>query len=632
MSVSAEINTNADQKSHFQAVFSSSYLRNEFRTFLDNIFLQLDSDKFFTLIDDIITPKKTDDKIYLELSNRIGEAKASALKTSYRALQSLSQQKVVLTDQMTELLGKGHKINGLVEIGFPGRFVRPMQRAFDISGRITALHPEEGLTDHIQAGGLRPYQQFIPLNDYEPLHKGQLKSNSVDVVTCFIGLHHVPKDKQKDYIQSIHRVLRPGGAFILRDHDSNEEKMTSLISVVHSVFNAATGVTPKEEKAELRNFQPIKDWYKTLEENGFKRVSGPLIRNNDPTKNSLVRFVKVQLPEDKKLAEVEDSLKTEPDYERKLMQTYLTAPEWRNVEMAQEYAAFLKEGKPFYQFPYFKQIQTFWQVFANSYKAARRQHSFSEVVTSEYMMMNLFIGISTTLEFLGKGMISLPFSWLKGESQTSVQQCISNIMDEYAKFIEHTPFYNFSYFSQIKPLWNAFIHSQTERTFVDFLTVFVGSIEMMARGIVSMPVAGVYNAPQNQESDSIQLLVSDPEDRIQGIKDRIVVKRTFTNSSYKLLEIPRYRPFCDIIQKLSGVVKLVKIAGQELIQVKVSLIKEQKEAILKNLAGCRTLYSYPNYQDSKREYVELEVDVDSLKPVMSALKERGAAIAYVHDF
>lgn len=623
-----------NQTSPYHTVFSSPALRVEFRKFLDNIFLQLDADAFFVLIDDILSYATSDEQVYSELHRRIGEAKPSTLKTTCNILESLRGQKAALIGQMIQQLGKGHPVDGLVEIGFPGRFVRPMQKAFAIQGRITAVHPQEGLSDVVQSGFPRSYDQFIPLNDYEPLDRGKLKSQSVDAVTCFIGLHHIPPEKLQDYIRSIHRVLRPGGSFILRDHDATGDRMHALVSTVHSVFNAATGVTPQEEKEEVRNFLPLAEWYQILEENGFQRASEPLLRSGDPSDNSLVRFVKVETPAEKQLAEIKASLEKEKGYHRDLMQTYLTAPEWRNVEMAQEYAAFLKEGKPFYQFPYFKQIQTFWQVFADSYKAARQQHGFVEVVTSEYMMMNLFIGISSTLEFLSKGLISLPFSWIKGESQTIVQQRMGEMMEEYAQFIEHTPFYNFSYFKQIKPLWEAFMHSQTERTFTDFLTVFTGTLELIARGIISAPVGWVYNAPENQESETIQLLVRDVEDDIEEVDERIKVKKAFGDSGYKLLEIPRYRPFGDIVEKLSASdeISMVKIAGQELIQVKVALESHLKDQILKDLKGCRVLYDYPNGLDPKRKYVELEVDVEVLSKVIPALKARGADIAYVHDF
>lgn len=622
------------QKSHYQTVFSSPALRTEFRKFLENIFLRLDSNKFFSLIDEIMKSAKTDEEIYLSLSKRITEARGSVFKTTYCALLSLFRQKKVLKGQIGELLGKRHPVKGLVEIGFPGRFIRPIQKICDVSGQVTAIHPKETGTDLIQSGFPRPYHKFIPLNEYEPIGREKIKSGSVDLVTCFIGLHHVPPSKLQEYLHSIHRILAPGGSFILRDHNAFGERMIALVSVVHSVFNAATGVTPEDEKEEVRHFLPMQTWERLLEENGFKRVSNPLIREGDPTDNSLVRFVKRATIEEKKLREIENSLEKREGYQRSLMNTYLTASEWRSVEMSRDYASHLKGGNPFYQFSYFKEIQLFWDVFIKSYSAAREQHSFLEVITSEWMMNSLFIGMFSTFEFLCSGMISLPFSWIQGKSDSTVQKQIGNIMDEYAKFIEHTPFYNFPHFKQIKPLWEAFLYSKTERSLTDLLTVITESMHLIGRGILSAPIGWVLNAPQIQESRTIQMLINDPNERVCELDSRIEVKESFPDCSYKRVEVPRYHPFGEIVQKLSNSkgVEIVKIAGQELIQVKVCLESEKKAELLRDLKGCRILYHYPNRQKPKHEYVELEVDVSSLKKVIPTLQKRGVELSYFHDF
>ncbi len=43
--------------------------------------------------------------------------------------------------------------------------------------------------------------------------------NSFDVVTCSMSFHHYPNPEK--FFMSLHRVLRPGGRFILRDMASN---------------------------------------------------------------------------------------------------------------------------------------------------------------------------------------------------------------------------------------------------------------------------------------------------------------------------------------------------------------------------------------------------------------------------
>ncbi|WP_369686141.1 class I SAM-dependent methyltransferase [Photobacterium leiognathi] len=62
--------------------------------------------------------------------------------------------------------------------------------------------------------------------------------NDLDLITCYIGLHHCPPDKLDAYIASICRVLKPDGYFILRDHDAETTQQRTFCSLVHTVFNA----------------------------------------------------------------------------------------------------------------------------------------------------------------------------------------------------------------------------------------------------------------------------------------------------------------------------------------------------------------------------------------------------------
>jgi hypothetical protein len=55
-----------------------------------------------------------------------------------------------------------------------------------------------------------------------------------------------------------------------------------------------------------------------------------------------------------------------PQYIREQYQSFMTGPEWRNVEMAQEFAQFMQNGGSMFRFPYFRQIFDLWKVVYNS--------------------------------------------------------------------------------------------------------------------------------------------------------------------------------------------------------------------------------------------------------------------------
>lgn len=376
--------------------------------FLNNIFMQLDEKKFFLLVDSVLeNPELNDEQIYALLYNRIGEAKPNAVSNLHGTLQALKTLKRDLGDQTAFLVGQ-RTVNGYVEIGYPGRLIRPLKKRLNVKGPFYVITDKEGLSDYIEAGFPRPYDQFIFLNDYAPISESAIPTASVDLVCMYIGLHHAPKEKLDPFIASINRILKPGGMFILMDHDAHTKEVQNLVDVVHSIFNVGTGVKPQINNQEIRDFHSLHYWIDRIQAHGLIHdKQDPLIRQGDSTLNSLIRFDK---PKNETPQEaLAESLRLDPNYHRPQMQTYLTAPEWQNVRAAQRYAAFV-ENEPFYRFPYFSEIGGFWKVYGRSWRAAQQHNSFSDITFSEYNLMNLFVGTTMTLEYGVKGVIAAPFN------------------------------------------------------------------------------------------------------------------------------------------------------------------------------------------------------------------------------
>ncbi len=325
-------------------------------------------------------------------------------------------------------------------------------------------------------------------------------------------------------------------------------------------------------------------------------------------------------------------------YKQKLYQSYMTTPEWRNVEMAEEFSAFLKAENGFYQYPYFKQIRDFWFIFAQSYSTAKRHHSHFQLITSEYMMMNLFIGVFTTVSFTAKGLLSLFISpFLQRKNKSQLQEHVANIIEAYANFIHHTPFYNFHYFSKIKPLFNAFKNTQ-KKSIADIVTFLTTFTELCLRGIVSWPVAYWYNQPQNQTTEQTHLLVKTINRRpnYKKLSNDIEVLSTHLYRTiddrirYQHITVPRYEKFKQVTQQLvDNNIEIVKISGQDQIQFKIE-VDNQAQA-QKDLSEMNILYSYGNHLSSKRKYL-LDVKTKDFNNTIKTLNQKGICIQLIHDF
>lgn len=627
------------QDSLFRKVFNRvGGQRGQVRDFLNNVFMQLDEDNFFILVDSILkNPQLNDEQIYAILYSKIGQAKPNMISNLQHTLQSLKRLKNDLVDQTTHLIGE-KKINGYVEIGYPGRMMRPLKNRIEMQGSFYAITDKERLSDYIEAGFPRPYDQFVPLNDYMPISENIIPTANVDLVCMYIGLHHAPKEKLDSFIASIIRILRPGGTFILMDHDAHTKELQNLVNVVHSIFNVATGVEPEINNQEIRNFNSVQYWINLLQSHGLIYYThDPLIRSGDSTLNSLVRFDKPLTESTQKM--IAESLILDPEYNRPQIQTYLTAPEWQNVRAAQRYAAFV-ENEPAYRYPYFSEIIGFWKVYGRSWQAAQKQNSFSDVALSEYNLMNLFVGTTMTLEYGTKGLVAAPFDLIDkafnrhkstSEKNPSDEEHLRSLK-EYGNYIENTPFYKYPYFKDIGSYWNTYL-KKNKSLGSRIKGIFVGTgmtIEYTLKGLVSAPMSYFYGSESMKEAETTHLIIRDQENIIETIDSSIVILETYPEHNLKHVEIPRYMHFTEIMLKIAkkSCITCINIAGHDKIQIDV----KSPKGIAQLYAGTQAIYEIPVPTDLKYTYVALEVDVNQLCKVIRTLEKDNVEVLFIHDY
>ncbi len=107
-----------------------------------------------------------------------------------------------------------------------------------------------------------------------------------------IGLHHIAPTRLDPFVASIVRVLRPGGVFVLRDHDVTDLRMDRMVSLAHTVFNCGLGAPWSVNAKERRHFVSIDTWIARLAAHGLVHTGPRLAQENDPTKNLLLAFEK----------------------------------------------------------------------------------------------------------------------------------------------------------------------------------------------------------------------------------------------------------------------------------------------------------------------------------------------------
>lgn len=277
--------------SEFKSVLGDVRWHDALYKFLQNIYRLYPEDRFHALIKTATQELDNDEAIYRSIQRQLPSIKPFHADLTY-ALPSLFKQKKEMARQTLDLLGVRRNLSGYAEIGSTGRYISELRKHLKVAGTIVLINelaPSNSPVDIMERGGLAKIGVFNPLSDYAPLN---LADGSFDLVTCYIGLHHIPLDRLDPFINSIVRALKPGGLFILRDHDVVTTEMNTFVSLIHTIFNAGLGVPWETNLAELRFFRPVAQWEERLQTHGLETLGKRLLQPHDPSDNMLMAFVK----------------------------------------------------------------------------------------------------------------------------------------------------------------------------------------------------------------------------------------------------------------------------------------------------------------------------------------------------
>jgi len=283
----------SEQPSAFKAIFNDITWSDKFYRFLQVIFHLYPEDKFHQLIKEETAAHATDAEIYDAIQKKLPGIKTFLSELTY-ALPALRKQKKEIARQTLLLLEGKKEINGYAEIGSTGRYISRLKKEIKVTGPIYLLNdiaPTNSPADIMERGQLAKLGNFIPIN-YDPISP-KIADTSLDLLTCYIGLHHCPEEKLAAFIRSIHRILRPGAYFVIRDHDVSTPQMATFVSLVHTVFNAGLNESAEFERNDFKNFKSADEWAALICKEGFKDAGERILQDKDPSDNTLMRFTKI---------------------------------------------------------------------------------------------------------------------------------------------------------------------------------------------------------------------------------------------------------------------------------------------------------------------------------------------------
>lgn len=312
-------------------------------------------------------------------------------------------------------------------------------------------------------------------------------------------------------------------------------------------------------------------------------------------------------------------------YYRNQGQTLLTIPEWYLVFNPMEYANFLEDENNPSDFPFFASIDEYWQLYEKAVAFTDNKYPKND----EYMTMLQVIGISTTIEYMYKGVYENTigrFTRWTANKATPEDDIIKNAHNAYSELIFHEAWYEFDFATWLKKIWiePEFFGDNFIRKFERklFFTLEFGFKELYA-GVIKYAAKSAYDESDGKIYLTLQSeMTLQPEQIYPG-------KELATDGKEYLLSVPRWGGFTDLIPKLANLdVTFGDISGND--RIALSFLTDEVDPF-KPTFGTYLFDSQLVSSDKVKRVIYL-VKVSDLTLLLIELKQNGYSVEHIYDY
>ena len=116
------------------------------------------------------------------------------------------------------------------------------------------------------------------------MHMKRIKSNSMNLITCFHVLHHLKPNDLKVCLTNICRILRHDARLIILEHNSWNEQWSNIIDMKHKLFDIVLNKTATYDNFHEKCYSLYRsstEWTAILSRFGFNEIQQKHIHNND---------------------------------------------------------------------------------------------------------------------------------------------------------------------------------------------------------------------------------------------------------------------------------------------------------------------------------------------------------------
>jgi FAD/FMN-containing dehydrogenase len=327
-----------------------------------------------------------------------------------------------------------------------------------------------------------------------------------------------------------------------------------------------------------------------------------------------------------KRSEVREYLDGRDGYRKGEEQTFLTVPEWYLVFNPNEYADFLADGNNPSDFPFWQSIDEYWSLYdrVNALSAGLYPQN------SEYQTMLWVIGVSTTAEFVAKGVyentIGRLTRWTASED-TPEDRLIQEAHAAYGELIHYEPWYVFPFADYAGRIWTdtPFFGKNFIRK-LERKLMFTG--EFAFKALYAKAIGFGSQATYGPSEGFVTMHVVSDAQRVAATDPGIDVVRDFGDGDL-VITAPRWGGFTEVMPKLAAAgVRLVEINGND--EIVFSTVGAETSSAVP--VHARLLFKSMVISPVGMERSVYVVRVEHLADTLSSLASNDVRLEHIFDF
>lgn len=312
----------------------------------------------------------------------------------------------------------------------------------------------------------------------------------------------------------------------------------------------------------------------------------------------------------------------DPSERRAEGDSFLSYPEWYIVHAYADLAGVIRQSSES-SFDYLAAIGGYWTSLCGATRTAASIGS----ATLDQRTTNYVIGLSFTAEMAIKGAwertVGAFAVWTRGVERTAEDDYALKVADDYATFLNQTPWYKYSFKRTLMTFWSD-VPTSGPHAFRKWERRLALSLEWGAKDLYAKAMDALAGAAPADLT--IRSVVRPGIAGLSAIPE-VTVVRPLGNSV--VVETPRYAAFTVILRQLSARgATLAEIAGNTRI---LTTVLAPPSAMLDTF-GARQVFTLPIQSRPGWRRIGLDTDVSTLTEQIAGVEKGGGAFEHAYDY